>query len=204
MTQRKKQVYLMLMALGGVALLVDRFFLGGAGIPTLPAASLAAGADSAVGLAPNASATPVAAPRPVAQVALAKPPIPVAPACVSIPELPFPRRLPAWDASAPIRDLFAPPGARDVIDGVDGQTHNGVGRGGPATDASPMGRKAFATQHHLKALLLGERLGIAVVDDRWMQLGDLLAGCELVELNAESAQFQCHDGSVSLTLEDSK
>ena len=83
MAGRKKQLYIALILLGGVALLVDRVFLSTAG-PQAAQATTNPRSSSVKRQAPITQASP-------------------------IPELHFPRQLPALDVNTTLRDWFAPP-----------------------------------------------------------------------------------------------
>src|SRR3990172_4840638 len=137
MSRGKKRAYVAVMLLGGAALVVDRFILTSS--VTAPARVAASDTRLPARAPAAAPATPDAA--------------------LSIPELPFPRGLPAWDPHGPIRDLFAPFPNQESTD----KARSPRGAEDKGTCA------VFATQHHLDAVLLQERLRIAIVDGAWVR-----------------------------------
>ncbi len=178
MPQKKTKIYVAVMLLGGAALLVDRCFLSESVTEPGPAYAMPTKRTPAR----DTTQTPVAAPG--------------GPADLSVPELPFPRNLPKWDTGAPIRDLFSPMtnAAADnaLSSGRDGNP-------GPGTCA------AFARGRSLDAVFVqgtaeGTSLKIAVVDGRWVRIGQALDGCTLIEADGTKVRFRCRDGEVSLSV----
>ena len=147
MLKTKKHAYAAVMVLGGAALVVDRCILTPSA--TMPASVAASDRSPRAGIRP-----PTVTPAP-----------PDAP--LSIPELPFPRGLPPWDPRAPIRDLFAPHSEENATDKA---------RSTNAADAGKGTCAAFVKEHHLDAVLLQERLKIAIIDGVWMRIEESVAG----------------------------
>ena len=110
---------------------------------------------------------------------------------LSIPELPFPRGIPTWDPRAPIRDLFAPHSGGSATDKA---------RSTSSEDAAKGTCVAFTKDHRLDAVLLQERLKIAIVDGVWVRIGESVDGCVLSEIVGNKVRFLCRDGDVVLTL----
>ena len=171
MLKTKKQAYAAVMVLGGAALVVDRCILTPSA--TMPASVAASDRPRRAEIRP-----PTVAPAP-----------PNAP--LSIPELPFPRGLPPWDPHAPIRDLFVPHSEENATDKA---------RSTKAADAGKGTCAAFAKEHHLDAVLLQERLKIAILDGVWVRIEESVDGCVLGEIVGNKVRFLCRDGDVVLTL----
>ncbi len=176
MLHRKKRVYFAVMIFGGLALFVDRFVLSdNAAVPDAANASLA-------GLVVRSTDLPV----------------PVAENAPAIPEVPFPRGVERFTFGSEIRDVFAPPlaasseKARPYGAGKDGLLSEDGAR------ARGLDRVAFEAQHELGGVLTHERLRIAIVDGRWLRIGDKLDGCTLTRISGEAACFECHNGEAVL------
>jgi len=161
------------MALGGVALIVDRF-VGWSG----PAESVGAYVSEASAPAQFDSAHDVA-----------------------IPELPFPRGIAPLDATAVVPDFFAPPGLRGVTGISRDGAYNELS--GTAHPPSPdhLSAAQFKLEHRLNGLLVEERLRIANVDGRWIDFGAALDGCKLTGITSAQATFECYDGEAALVLQ---
>jgi len=177
MSPRRKKTYLTVIALGGVALLVDRLIPSSSA--TLPQVAVARGAAPSV--KPNTTGRNVAE----------------SDATWSIPELPFPHGLSVYQAGAVFRDLFAPPGLQwpgktgdDAADKADSSRNAEATR--PATAAS------FAEHHRLSGVILIQHLTIAVVDGTWLHVGETLDGCVVTAIHDNEALFRCRDGDTSL------
>jgi hypothetical protein len=176
MTRRKKRLYLGVMILSGLALFVDRFILSESVM--VP--------DPAIGSPAEPAGRHAGAVSTATEDAL------------SIPELPFPRGVEHFTFGSEIPDLFAPPTAAS--------DENAARPGGSdndplATDARQSkgaGRAAFLTDHELGGLLTHERLRIAIVDGRWLRLGDEVDGCTLTRISGKEAVFDCYDGEAVL------
>jgi hypothetical protein len=173
MLKSKKHAYVAVMVLGGAALVVDRCILTPSA--TMPASVAASDRSPRAGIRPP---TVPGAPGP-------------ADAPLSIPELPFPRGLPPWDPRAPIRDLFAPHAEENAADKA---------RSTKAADAGKGTCAAFVKEHHLDAVLLQERLKIAIIDGVWVRIEESVDGCILSEIVGNKVRFLCRDGDVVLAL----
>jgi len=158
--------------LGALALLVDRCVL-----------------SESVTAPPDAAAVERPTVRPVR-------PDPPNPAAVSIPELPFPRNLPRFDARADIRDLFSASSAD-----LAGSTAD-KGRRRSPRDADPTWSDSatFVSRHHLQGAMLQDRLKIAIVDGVWVRIGESIDGCELTDVAGNKVRFACYDGPAELIL----
>ena len=168
---QKKRVYLGLMLSCAVALIVDRVVIR----------------DSVTGPAVVAAASQVSA--------LPESPTP----SLSIPELPFPPGIEPLEATSEIRDLFAPPPIRrpnEMDAASDKEVPSTAGRS-PTGQAS---RDVFATAHVLNAVMVNERLRIAIVDGQWRRIGESVDGCTLTEIAGGEVRFECYDGIASLRL----
>lgn len=195
MMSSRKRTYLVLMSLGAAALFVDRCVLT-EGTPA-PASAVEAlpfvvDAESPVSHRPGAPGRRTT--FPLVKGGLKG----IAPEELSVPELPFPRNLNPFDSSAPIRDIFARPRFLAMETTDQGASDS------PETTAKPgekkrIGHAAFAVQHRLKAVMVKEGLKIAIVDGRWMQVGDDVDGCTLSCISGESAVFRCRDGDALLS-----
>ena len=180
MATRKKQLYLGVMLLGGAALFVDRFLL--------PSSATAPAPVAATPTRAGRSLRPATADAPGKDPAVE----------LSVPELPFPRNLPPWDHSGPMRDLFSP-----LTAGVQTTADNPDAASGQGTCA------AFSREHRLEAVFVesgatgngaAEGLRIAVIDGRWVRVGETLDGCTLIEADGNKVRFRCRDGELSLRL----
>ena len=196
MSSKKKKTYALLVILGFVALLGDRL-LTSATTPAPAAASSGAvtspatrgGSDGAS--RPTDSNPGAGAGGPAGSVTTAT----------------FPRNLPAApptpDTDAPLRDVF----------GLTPEAYQALG--GPAADAAaqaggarsgsfgPHGMTAaqFTEDHRLTAVMQGPEIAIAVVDHQWVQPGQSIDGCTLVEITGRTASFRCSDALAELTVE---
>ncbi|HNQ23608.1 MAG TPA: hypothetical protein PKK06_10990 [Phycisphaerae bacterium] len=178
MALRKKHVYLGVIAIGGFALVADRLW-------TSPET-----ADAA----PATESTRAPHQRPAGAKATAS----SSAALLSIPELHFPRGLPKFDATQPLRDMFAPPArlldvTQPAAAPVEGDL--GVPLDGPTAAGTA---ERFRGDHQLQAVLVREGLRIAVVDGVWLRVGEELDGCTLREVVGTTAVFECADGETTL------
>jgi hypothetical protein len=180
MSKRKQTIYLLIMALGGVAVLLDRCVLS-RGVTTPSAAS--AGVEIVTPPDPSTAPTRIhpAAPAEV------EPDLQLA-----VPEVPFPRGLPLWDGREPLRDVFSRT--------TNGLPDNDSSRSGQDGRAAPSACADFAGAHRLEAVLVQERLRIAVVNGRWLRVGETVDGCTLIEIVGENGRFRCRDGEIVLSL----
>ncbi len=175
MQLRRKKIYLALLAVGGAALLIDRLVLTGSA--TAPSAALA---QARSGDTANARGSPGKGSH-----------------ASSIPEIPFPRDMAAFDPQSFLPDLFAPPGSRLRGDSRSPTADNGYsgrssGRGELASSAT------FSIRHRLDGVLEHPRLKIAVIDGRPVRPGEEIDGCTLESVSGNEASLRCHDDSVVL------
>ncbi len=169
----KRKAYLVAIALGGVALVVDKCVL-----------------TEGVTAPESAEATPN--PRPIAPQ-----PSQNGAASAEIPELPFPRNLPSFDGQRNIRDLFLRTSVAAEDGSGDGQDNN---HGSPSSNKANLRRGQFQQSHRLNGVLIQQGLRIAIVDGRWIRLGEIVSGCELIEVTGNEARFRCLDGDGVLTV----
>ena len=179
MTRRKKRIYAAILALAGSALLLDRVML--VGPPQAASAdNVAHRSLSALGVQTPTARTPPLAPTP-------------------FPELPLHDTLPRH-----LRDVFAPaalaqnallgPEQEDAIPAIDS-------RRGETGAVQP---ERFEEDHRLLAVMISDHVTVAVVDDRWLRVGDSLDGCELVEISGTGVSFRCPHGTAFLSATDDR
>ena len=174
MPLRRKRVFVFVVGLGGLALVVDSL--------TRP--------DTVDGSQPLATGPAHSA----------VPDAPLDGAAPSIPELPFPDGLESYVLGPEVRDLFAPPIGRPSKDESRPGSDKRMALSAGHTGSDAVGRTVFASRHTLGAVLVDERLRIAIVDGRWMREGQRLDGCELIEVAENNVRFSCYDGVTTLTL----
>jgi hypothetical protein len=180
MSRRRKSAYLMLLALGAVALVVDQWLLPRSVMePDLALAVGGLGAEPGPG-----SASPQAS------------------GARTIPELPFPRGLKKYDPHLPMRDLFAPP---SLATGPAPPTPDKA-KASSGVDERPgnTSSAAFVTHHTLDGVLIQEGLKIAIVDGVWVHIGESVAGCALRNISGNEAYFDCFDGEATLKVGDAR
>lgn len=112
------------------------------------------------------------------------------PAALSIPELPFPRNLPHPSTGLLQRDIFAPPG---VSASPDRSKQDGKSR--KMSDAV-----TFTTRNRLEAVLSDTSGAIAVVNGKWVYIGQSFDGCTLTRINGATAIFHCGDSETVLNV----
>ncbi len=121
-------------------------------------------------------------------------------ATVSVAAAPFPTSSPLIGLGGD-RDLFA---ASDVVREV-----LLASRQDPSGDASGRGQQRaiavmtaekFEATHRLTGTLIGKRGSFAIVDDRWLRVGDTLDDCELTSITGTGAKFQCPSDVASLSV----
>lgn len=176
MTKKRKQLYAILLTLGGIAFVVDRVVLT-TSIST-PATAVAAQTANSPATQPTSSMRDDES--------------------LSIPELPFPKNLPPYDSRFAMRDIFAPPSTWTKINTLQDDADND----GSDIDrhTRPNRSDIFLSQHRLDAVLNGPRLKIAVVDGLWIRVGDTLDGCKFRKIEGTAAIFSCKDGNAILNL----
>ncbi len=177
-SRRKKQLYLGVVLLGGIALAVDRLILP-AGV-TEPAEATASVSQSASGAGDNTG--------------------PTSGETFSIPEVPFPRGVMPLSPDAKMRDLFVPLARRSFGDPLNSSADNG--RDGSTEDeaAGRLSSAAFVSQHSLQGVMVNPRLKIAIVDADWLRLGEVIDGCTLSDIDGGAARFECFDGEAVLSV----
>ncbi len=188
---KKTKIYLGLIAVGLCALGVDRFFFGASEPSSTSAGEIKPSAhDDDESEEHVAHAKPAHRPRP----ALSKPD---APHKLSAPELPFPRNLETYNATAEMRDIFARMEPDAATAGADSSARHGPTKKGTQGDA--IGREEFSATHHLDAIMVQESLKIAVMNGRWLRVGDTIDTCALIRIEGDSVVFKCHDGDTELS-----
>lgn len=184
---KKTKVYLALIAAGLLALAVDRTYLG-ASTPSSTVASLV-DPDSHDSKEEDVESASAPRHRPAPKL--------VAPSKLSVPELHFPRSLPVYDPATEMRDLFARSDSNGSAAGNALPARGGSSKRTIANQA--IGREAFQATHRIDAVMVQDSLKIAVVDGRWMRVGDVLDTCTLIRIEGDAAEFQCHDGDTVLS-----
>jgi hypothetical protein len=111
---------------------------------------------------------------------------------------PFPRELPPLNPNVAVRDIFALTAVarRAMSDPVGLATS-----GGPLADNVRVHGTTiaqFTEKHRLSAVMAGAGARLAIVDDRWLQIGQSVDGCKLLEITGQKAIFQCADGAAEL------
>ena len=172
MAKRKKYIYLIVIGIGVAALLADRLLLGG---EASGPASAQAGVPQAVPAVTGSRSVETAA---------------------SVPELHFPRNLPTYEPSRPLRDLFAAP-VRFAERAPAGPVVK-FDRFGRRIEDEHTAQAAFVERHTLTAVLVQRDVQIAVVDDAWLRVGDELEGFRLEAIEGEIARFRGPDGAAEL------
>jgi hypothetical protein len=177
MAVRKKQVYFGIMIVSGLALAVDRFVLSES--VTAPDEVKASPQETPASLAGSTGAA-------------AEEEVP------AIPELPFPRDVERFEFGSDIPDLFAPP--RHFVRDATIPSVTGADDPGSENIPPPRGLNsgAFTIQHELDGVLDHQRLKIAIIDGRWMRIGDEVDGCTLARISGDGARFECRDGEAVL------
>jgi|CXWL01.1.fsa_nt_gi hypothetical protein len=180
----KTKIYLALVATGFAALVVDRCYFGA----SAPASTAANEVDpDTEGEVAESKPAPHSRPVPPQAGQLKR----------SVPKLHFPRNLPAYDPVIEMRDIFARSDPDHSIPDTGHPGRGGSAKKEAATDA--IGRDDFQTTHRIDAVMVQESLRIAVVDGRWMRVGDAVDTCTLIRIEGDSAVFQCHDGDTVLS-----
>jgi len=176
---RKKRIYGAVLLVGLGALLVDRVFL------TPPASAVASGGAAAEGVA-DASAYPESAADGPA---------------VSVCAAPFPRGLPEGEGQGPPRDAFVlTAAARRAMLGIEAGDAEFFGPAGRTKPQRGMTALEFQSAHGLSAVMSGPAARVAIVDGRWLRVGDVLDGCKLLAITGQSAVFACPNGKVVLSV----
>lgn len=111
----------------------------------------------------------------------------------AIPSLAFPRALPRTDLHGETRDFFAPPVPKDSPPPDSITEHL---RANPQDHSTA----SFVAEFQLKAVLSSGGRRIAVINDRWLQKGDVIGGCRMEAIGERSANISCHDGVTTLVI----
>ncbi len=174
MSPKKKKTYLAIVGVMGSGLIVDRFML--ADSATAPQAAEAIPLDVVNGLNDTDALTKT-----------------------QIPGVPFPKNIPTFGSGFVLRDVFVKPGGSH--DPSDNTARTGAGLRKIALPQN-LTREEFAEAHTLTAVFSDQGVEIAVVDEKWLRVGQSITGCELTGVEGEKARFQCRDGESSLEISD--
>ncbi len=181
MNAKKKKIYGGIVAVGLLALLLDRMFQ-----PEPETVAAAAVGTAPRGPAPNPQAPEDGGPEAVsAAVAAAG----------------FPRNLPEPDATDDLRDALTMTAAtRAAMMGWPPLA--GSGDNSETTFSRLRGStiEEFKQNHTLSAVISGGPVEIAMVDGRRLKIGDLVDGCELEVITGQAALFACPEGVAVLTV----
>lgn len=176
MSRKRKQLYALLLILGGLTFVVNRVILT------------------------NGAITPssvVASPRPHPISLNKTQQVSDAPSNL-LPALPFPQNLPPYDPRYSLRDIFTPFPKRSTTNpSLKSADKN---RSDIEKDMRLSRSVIFTTQRRLDAVLNSARLNIAIIDGQWIRVGDMLDGCKLRKLEGTKAYFLCSDGDAVLNL----
>jgi len=111
----------------------------------------------------------------------------LSPTGLSIPELPFPRNLTALSDAATVRDLFAPPGPEPA---------SKRGAAAHRQDAAKADAETFTSRNRLEAVLSDRETPMAVVNGKWIRVGQSVDGCTLTRVEGTRAYFQCVEEAI--------
>ena len=198
MTSSRKRTYMGLMAVGAVALVVDRCMLSD-GAPASVSAEEANPATGSEETPRTRAPRSPASTRPKQGPQSGGGPHSGATEELSIPELPFPRNLKSLDVTAPVRDIFARPHSETASSSAEVTTDASGSSSSEGMTAHSSQRATFAENHRLEAVMINDGLKIAILEGRWMRVGDSIDGCALSAIEGEAAIFHCHDGDVVLS-----
>ena len=179
---KKKITYGVVIAVGFVALAVDRLTSDG---PAQAAAALksSATADKSSALDDDSHLANGAAGR----VAAAS----------------FPQQLDDPQTGEPVRDAFGltPAILKAMRPPEPDQTAGLPGKPGGRPAKARMTADRFVSEHRVSAVMHGPAVAIAVVNDQWIEPGQALDECKLVEITGRSAVFECSGEIAELTVE---
>ncbi len=171
MTRQKKQLYGAVLGLGAIVLLIDRM-------------------SALAGSGPSESAAAVV--QPTGLLTLDS----VTGDLVSVAAAPFPRDIPDLAGTSPLRDVFAP---TDLVRSkLSSEADGNPGR--EAGKPARLGPEEFAASHHLNGVMRTDSTSVAVVDGKWLRVGDSVESCELSEMEATSVKFRCATFEVELSV----
>lgn len=173
MSSTRKRVYLIVIGVGGVALLVDRFVLNDPATGPKPARAAVNRLDE------NASAENAGK--------------------VPIPEIPFPKNLPDAPPSDALRDIFVRPDNAGATAGSDGAAGHDSKQPEKTKESS---QGEFVKRYSLDAVFREADLQVAVVNGHWLRIGDTIGACTLVSIRETAARFRCPDGDAVLDISD--
>jgi len=172
---RKKKVYAAIVAVGLLALAVDRLVF------SEPASAVASA---------GSKASP-AAKKPAREASKGA----VSLSATVAAEV-FPHGIPKYDSTI-VRDAFElTPSAQQTLLGPSVAANAGGLLNGGASPASSVSE--FRNAHKLLAVMTGPNLRVAIIDGQRVNIGQHIAGCELIEITGQSARFSCADGEVEL------
>jgi hypothetical protein len=114
-----------------------------------------------------------------------------------IPKVPFPPGLSSWEPDTGLRDLFAPPGPA----GSQAEASQGDDGGFPG-EPRQVRSSELIKKRRLHAILRHERIGVAVIDNQWLLVGDSIDGCTVTAVFGTEVEFRCFDGPVTFRLSD--
>lgn len=182
---RKNYIYLGLIALGLLALWLDRSYFG----VTAPSKSTALEADRSIN---GAQEKPGFLRQPAPRIGQR------GTGAAGVPELRFPRNLPPFAPDIEIRDIFA---RADVAKNYKKGKRVGPEKSGDEEEPEgAVGREQFVAKHTLGAVMVMDGLKIAVLDGRWLRVGDIVDTCRLVQIGGDAAVFECHDGNAIFSM----
>ncbi len=175
MSKSRKKLALGVVVLGAGAMIADRAMFGVAE----PAPAAAAPAPAGRAASAKAATRPAAAEESLA-----------------IPELVFPKQIPRVESLEDIRDWFAPPATVAEAEENEADT--------PSTTAAPpapaSAETPFEQRYRLDAVVIIGSTRMAVVEGRWLRIGDTLGGekARLVEVHDQAAVFEIRGEKKSL------
>lgn len=112
----------------------------------------------------------------------------------SIPQIPFPHGLEPFEPGSDLRDPFdLPSSVRERVQAAR-RTDNEDPSMKTQARAGELSRVDFGAKHRLQGVVVHERLKIAIVNGRWLRLGQALDGCILTAVADNAARFDCFDG----------
>jgi len=173
----RKRIYLLIMVLAGVGLAVDRFILS----------EPLSGPVEAVAAMPRVESSSIVSRETGV------------PIDSSIPELPFPEKLQSFAPKQILRDVFSPPGEQKQVVETGEPSRIGEGSTRAGDDAQRANASTFASHHAISGVLTKGDTRIAIVDGKWLRVGDRLNGCTLTDIIGNSARFSCSDGDATLS-----
>lgn len=182
MTKEKKYVYGGVLIAGGLALLCDRVLFSPAPAPasTTEQQAYVGSENSPLGSQQSTAAS--------------------APVITRLAAAAFPRSLPEIESLDAIRDMFAPtPTVRSAM--LNQPDVEDPDSGNPSSIPSRTGVvQRFLRNHTLTGVMIGKSYAFAIIDGRWMRVGERLDGCELARITGTDATFRCSSGIATLSV----